>query len=160
MSTYALRTTTFLYVLFFLTRERCCCALLLLLSPPQNFASECVHFRYFVTHAEVSGCTVQVRSRSRCKRSTPSACSFFIHGSWIPSTALFAQQAPAKSLNTWHVLRLFILSPRPAPRAFPFFVSISLHSTAGLTPLSWAREARLERASTSEPLWTRSMMAR
>lgn len=25
----------------------------------KNFGSECVHFRYFVTHAEVSGCTVQ-----------------------------------------------------------------------------------------------------
>ena len=26
----------------------------------QNFASECVHFRYFVTHAEVSGNTILV----------------------------------------------------------------------------------------------------
>ncbi|CAM9149559.1 unnamed protein product, partial [Ectocarpus sp. 4 AP-2014] len=25
----------------------------------KNFSSECVHFRYFVTHAEVSGCTIQ-----------------------------------------------------------------------------------------------------
>ncbi|CAB1113419.1 unnamed protein product [Ectocarpus sp. CCAP 1310/34] len=27
----------------------------------KNFSSECVHFRYFVTHAEVSGCTIQVK---------------------------------------------------------------------------------------------------
>ncbi|CAN0479199.1 unnamed protein product, partial [Hapterophycus canaliculatus] len=25
----------------------------------QNFSGECVHFRYFVTHSEVSGCTIQ-----------------------------------------------------------------------------------------------------
>lgn len=30
-------------------------------SPSQNFGEECTRLRYFVTNAEIAGCTIEVR---------------------------------------------------------------------------------------------------
>lgn len=34
--------------------------------PPQNFAGECVHFKYFVTRSEISECTIEVSRLNTC----------------------------------------------------------------------------------------------